>query len=467
MKNFIDKDFLLSTATAKTLYHEFAAKKPIVDYHCHIQPKEIAENKNFENITRLWLGGDHYKWRLMRADGVNEKYITGDASDWDKFQKWAQTLEKAIGNPIYHWSHLELQRYFNYDKPLTYENAKEVWDLCNEKLKDPKMSPKEIIRQSNVRLICTTDDPISSLRWHSYIREDRSFDIQILPAWRPDKAMDIESPGFSDYIKDLSKVSGISISSFSDFKNALKIRMKFFYEMGAKACDHAVEFAYRPAEDLEIEKIFTSKMKGGIISKEEALKYKTAFMLFSAKEYNKLGWVMEIHASCKRDNNKKAFAKLGPNTGYDCISSYSPTDELADLLNALEESGDLPKTIIYSLNPIDDDAINSIAGCFCKESILNRVQQGSAWWFNDHKTGMIKQITAFANGTLLANFIGMLTDSRSFISYPRHEYFRRILCDIIGNWVENGEYPNDKAKLGKIVDDISYDNAVKFFGFSL
>lgn len=468
MKNFLDKDFLLSTPTARHLFHEYASKKPIVDYHCHISPKEIAEDKVFENIAQVWLGGDHYKWRQMRSNGVEEKYITGNATDREKFQKWAETLEKAIGNPLYHWSHLELRRYFNYQGTLNSETAEEVWTLCNKKLQEKGMSVRGLIKQSGVKLICTTDDPIDTLEWHKKIKEDTSFDVQVLPAWRPDKALNIEKPTFADYIKQLSAVSGIEINSFDALKKAFNKRLEFFISMGCRATDHALEYImYVPATEEEVNAIFTKKLAGKAITKEEELKYKTAFMVFAGRQYHKHDLVMELHYGCKRDNNTLMFNKLGPDTGYDCINNFAPSAQMADLLNALNATDELPLTIIYSLNPNDNASIGTILGCFQNSSALSKIQQGSAWWFNDHKTGMTEQMTSLANLGLLSNFAGMLTDSRSFLSYTRHEYFRRILCDLIGNWVENGEYPADMKMLAKIVGDISYDNAVRYFKFKI
>ncbi|MDR3253591.1 MAG: glucuronate isomerase [Endomicrobium sp.] len=468
MKKFLDKDFLLSTETAKKLFHEYAAKKPILDYHCHINPREIAEDRRFENISQVWLGADHYKWRQMRSNGVEEKYITGDASDREKFQKWAETLEKAIGNPLYHWSHLELRKYFGYEGVLNSETAEKVWTLCNKKLQDKSMSARGMIKQSGVTLICTTDDPVDTLEWHQKIKEDKSFDVQVLPAWRPDKALNIEKPDFLDYIFKLSKISGISINSFETLKQAFQKRLKFFISLGCHATDHAPEYImYVPASEKEVETIFDKKLKGKVLSKEEELKYKTAFMLFAGREYYKNGLVMELHYGCKRNNNTLVFDKFGPDTGHDCINNFAPSAQMVDFLNALECTGELPQTIIYSLNPTDNAAIGSIIGCFQNSSAVSKIQQGAAWWFNDHKTGMIEQLTSLANLGILSNFVGMLTDSRSFLSYIRHEYFRRILCDLIGGWVENGEYPYDIQILSKIVSDISYDNAVRYFKFKL
>ena len=432
MKQFMDKEFLLSTETAQNLFHKYAETTPVLDYHCHIAPKEIAEDRKFENITQVWLGGDHYKWRQMRSNGIDEYYITGDATDREKFQKWAETLEKAIGNPLYHWSHLELQRYFGYTGALNGETAEEVWNLCNKKLQEDSMSVRNIIRQSNVKLICTTDDPIDSLEWHKVIAEDEEFDVQVLPAWRPDKAMNIEKPDYLDYLKKLEEVSQREIKTFEDLKEALKVRMEHFASYGCRASDHALEFVmYRPVSDEELEQIFAKRMRGELVSKEEELKYKTAFMLFVGREYHKRGWAMQLHYGCKRDNNILRYQELGPDTGYDCINNYAPSSEMADFLNALNQTDELPKTIIYSLNPNDNAAIGTILGCFQDQSAVGKVQQGSAWWFNDHKTGMTEQMTSLANLGLLGNFIGMLTDSRSFLSYTRHEYFRRILCEMI------------------------------------
>ena len=468
MKKFMDEDFLLSTQTAQKLYHEHAEKTPILDYHCHINPEEIAKDRQFENITQVWLGGDHYKWRQMRSNGVDEKYITGDAPDREKFQKWAETLEKAIGNPLYHWSHLELKRYFGYDGCLNGETAEEVWNLCNEKLKTPEMSVRNLIRQSGVTLLCTTDDPADSLEWHKVIAEDDSFEVQVLPAWRPDKAMNIEKTDYADYLKKLGTAAEIEIHTFADLKAALKKRMAFFDSMGCRASDHALEYVmYAPASDEEVETIFAKRLGGEMLTKAEELKFKTAFMLFVGKEYARLGWAMQLHYGCKRDNNVFRYEQLGPDTGYDCIDNYAPSGQMADFLNALNASDELSKTIIYSLNPNDNAAIGTILGCFQDSGAIGKIQQGSAWWFNDHKTGMIEQMTSLANLGLLGNFIGMLTDSRSFLSYTRHEYFRRILCELIGGWVENGEYPSDMKVLGKMVEDISYNNAVRYFGFDL
>ncbi|HKM33399.1 MAG TPA: glucuronate isomerase [Lachnospiraceae bacterium] len=468
MKAFMDKDFLLESATSKTLFHEYAEKMPVLDYHCHINPKEIAQDRQFDNITQVWLGGDHYKWRFMRSCGVDETYITGDASDKEKFIKWAECIGKAIGNPLYHWSHLELQRYFGYMGFLNKNTAEEVWNLCNEKLADPSMSVRNLIKKSNVTLICTTDDPIDTLEWHKKIAEDKSFDVKVLPAWRPDKAMNIEKPDFLIYLEKLAVSAGMmEITSFSSLKEALKNRMTYFSSMGCNVSDHALEYVmYCPATEDELEEIFLKRLNHMDLTKKEELKFKTAFMLFLGKEYHKMNWAMQLHYGCKRDNNSYMFEKIGPDTGYDCINNYAPSAQMADFLNALVKEDTLPRTVIYSLNSGDNQSIGTILGCFQDSSAVAKIQQGSAWWFNDHKTGMIDQMTSLASLGNLSGFVGMLTDSRSFISYTRHEYFRRILCNLLGTWVENGEFPADMDTLSEIVKDISYNNAKRYFQFS-
>lgn len=464
----MNKDFLLETETAQNLFHTYAEVTPVLDYHCHINPKEIAEDIQFENITQVWLGGDHYKWRLMRSAGIDEKYITGDASDKEKFLKWAEVLGNAIGNPLFHWSHLELQRYFGYTGVLNKNTAEEVWNLCNEKLQKPSMSVRSLIMQSNVTLICTTDNPIDTLEWHKKIAEDKSFEVKVLPAWRPDKAMNIEKPDYLDYISSLATVSKVKIDSFKSLISALSNRMDFFASMGCNVSDHALEYVmYAPASEEEIEAIFAKRASGSTVTREEELKFKTAFMIAVGRQYSKRNWVMQLHYGCKRNNNTPVFNRMGPDTGYDCINNYAPSAEMADFLDALNSTDELPKTILYSLNPNDNEAIGTILGCFQDSTAVSKIQHGSAWWFNDNKSGMEDQIRSLGNLGYLAGFVGMLTDSRSFVSYPRHEYFRRILCNYFGNLVENGEYPADMDSLGEIVKNISYYNAVKYFDFPL
>lgn len=472
MKAFMDKDFLLNTDTAKRLYTTYAdmSKIPVVDYHCHINPKEIYEDRQYDNIAQVWLGGDHYKWRQMRTNGIEEKYITGDADDFEKFQKWAEIMPAMIGNPLYQWSHLELRYYFGFEGNLNGSNAKEVWDLCNAKLRTPEFSVRGLIKKSNVRLICTTDDPVDDLIWHKKIKEDDSFDVKVLPAWRPDKAMNIEKPDFVQYINKLSEVSGIQVKDFDSLMKALSVRMDYFAENGCVVSDHGLDYVmYAPAEKSEIDDILKMALdnNAGVLPKTDIMKFKTAFMVNVAKEYSKRNWVMQIHYGCKRDNNTYMYEKTGVDTGFDCISNYTPANELADYLDALARMDCVPKTILYSLNPNDDAAIGTIIGCFQGENIRGKVQQGSAWWFNDHFNGMTNQLKSFASLSTLGNFVGMLTDSRSFLSYTRHDYFRRILCRLIGEWVENGEYPDDDTLLAPIVKGIAYNNVVEYFDFDL
>ena len=467
MKAFLDDDFLLTTPTARRLY-QVARSMPILDYHCHLDPKEIAQDRRFENITQVWLGGDHYKWRLLRANGVDEAYITGDAPDREKFQKWAETLELAIGNPLYHWSHLELRRYFGYEGVLNGDTAQEVWELCNQKLQEPGMSARSLIANSGVTLVCTTDDPADSLEWHQQLAQDSSFPVKVLPAWRPDAAMGLERPEYLDYLQRLGQAAGVEIRTYGDLKKALLSRMAFFDKMGCRASDHALTAAVcQPASEEELERVFQKRLEGEPLTQEELAAFQTGFLRFVAGEYKRLGWVMQLHYGCRRNNNTRMFHKLGRDTGYDAVLQGTPSLEVAAFLDLLASQDALPRMVLYSLNPNDDEGLNSVIGCFQDGTPLGRIQQGSAWWFNDHKAGMVKQLTAFANGGLLGNFIGMLTDSRSFLSYPRHEYFRRILCELLGAWVENGEYPADWKALEKMVRGVCYNNAVEFFGFPL
>lgn len=468
MKAFMDENFLLSTETAQRLFHSYAETMPVLDYHCHISPEEIATDRHFENITQVWLGGDHYKWRFMRSCGVDEAYITGNASDRDKFFKWAEVLGKAIGNPLYHWSHLELQRYFNYHKPLNQNTASEVWELCNKKLAEKDMSARGLIRKSNVTLICTTDDPIDSLCYHKAIAEDQSFSVQVLPAWRPDRSIAIEKPDFAAYMEQLSSVSHIEINSFPALCKALKVRLDFFDSMGCVVSDHGLDYVmYAPATEQQADMILKKRLSGAALSQEEILRFKTMLLLFLGREYARRGWVMQLHYGVKRNNNTRLFQAIGADTGYDCIGDQAPAGELADFLNALECTDELPKTILYSLSPNDNAAIETIMGCFQNSQAVSKLQHGSAWWFNDHRPGMEAHLRSLASLGNLSGFVGMLTDSRSFLSYTRHEYFRRILCEYIGTLVENGEFADDEQILSDLVKNISYRNAVAYFGFSL
>ena len=459
MKAFMDRDFLLSTETAKHLYHDYAAPLPIIDYHCHLNPQEIYEDRQFENITQVWLGGDHYKWRLMRSAGVDEKYVTGDASDREKFQKFAETVGLAIGNPIYHWSHLELRSYFDYTGVLNGDTAQEVWDLCNARLKSPDMSARKLIVSSNVKALCTTDDPADSLEWHKKIAEDESFGVKVLPSYRPDKAMGIEKPDYLEYLKKLGE-----IGSFAQLAKELKERLQFFVSLGCRVSDHGMEAVpFAPASEAEVETIFQKRLAGELPTVLEAKQFKTALLVILGREYHRLGVVMQLHFGVIRDNSRRVFRALGPDAGIDSISETASVKELACFLNALDETGELPKTIIYSLNPNDNAAIETVMGAFQTGEAVGKIQHGSAWWFNDHKVGMQDQMTSLANEGFLAGFVGMLTDSRSFLSYPRHEYFRRILCELVGGWVENGEFANDEKALKTIVEGICVRNAEKYF----
>ncbi len=447
------------------MYHNYAKKLPIIDYHCHINPAEIAEDKQYATITEVWLGGDHYKWRLMRSGGAEECCVTGSASDYDKFYAYAATLPRAVGHPLYHWSHLELQRYFGITEPLTTLNAKEIFDRCNTVLASPEMSVRGIIRQSNVKVICTTDDPTDTLEYHQTIAADKNFDVKVLPTTRPDKALNVEKADFAQYIERLAKVVGYTIPDLSTLKKALSDRLAYFKQHGATVSDHGLESCvYAPITNEQAEEIFAAALAGKPISPEQAEGYKTNLLLYLGKEYYNNGFVMQLHFGCKRDNNTRMFDSIGPDTGYDAIFQNTRLDKLSNFLNALEREDSLPKTILYSLNPQDNEAIVSLIGCFQSEG-EGKIQHGSAWWFNDTKAGMEAQLTSLAQGGVLGNFVGMLTDSRSFLSYTRHEYFRRILCNFIGTLVDNGEYPDDMEYLGKLVEDISYYNAARYFGF--
>lgn len=463
MKKFMDENFLLNNQTAIELYHDWAEQMPIIDYHCHLNPKEIAEDKKYRNITELWLGGDHYKWRAMRSNGIDEKYITGDASDKDKFIMWADTVAHCIGNPLYHWTHLELKRYFGIDELLSPETAEEIWEKCNEKLE--QLSARELIKTSNVRVICTTDDPADTLEYHKAIKEDESFSVKVLPTFRPDKSINIESPEFAEYMMKLGKASGIDIDKFENLKKALVSRLNFFCDMGCRISDHALQpVVYEEASDDEVNKIFAKALHKETLSATEIEKYKTRLLVFLGREYAKRGLVMQLHMGALRNNNTRMFKAVGPDAGFDSIADCVSAEALSRLLDTLDTTDELPKTILYCLNPGDNEMIATLMGCFQGSTIPGKIQFGSGWWFNDQKDGMIKQMTALANLGLLSRFVGMLTDSRSFLSYTRHEYFRRILCNLLGEWVENGEAPKDMKLLGNMVQDISYNNALRYLG---
>jgi len=452
----MDQNFLLESDTAKTLFHSYAADMPIIDYHCHVSPREIAENRRFENLTQLWLEGDHYKWRLMRWFGVDEELITGNAGEYEKFFAFASILPRAVGNPVYHWAHLELQRYFGCHTPLSAGTAGEIWNHCNEKLKSG-ISVREIIRQSRVEIICTTDDPIDSLEWHMKIAKD-GFETAVLPSFRPDKALGIQSLDFLPYLEKLAAASGSEITDFASLCVALKSRLDHFEACGCRVSDHG--FGAIPwAEDYSgAAEIFARKLAGGKISGSDTEIFQTTLLLFLSGEYFARGWIMQLHYGAQRNVDPVAFAARGVDTGYDCVATPEVSTKLTSLLGAMSFAGTLPKTALYSLNPSDNTMLSSVAGSFQKSGAAGWVQHGSAWWFNDSKPGMEQQLTNLASTGALGSFVGMLTDSRSFTSYPRHEYFRRILCNLIGKWVENGEYPPHIESLGALVQDISYGN---------
>ena len=465
MLRFLDDSFLLNSDTAKKLYFEYASKMPIIDYHCHVSPKEIYEDKRFDNITDLWLAGDHYKWRLMRSNGVDESFITGTADPYEKFLRFAELMPKAIGNPMHHWCHLELKNYFGYNGVLCADTAKEVWDLCNKKLKEEGMSVRGIIKQSKVAFIGTTDDPIDTLEYHKLLAADDSFDTVVAPSFRPDKALNIDKAGWLDYIKVLSDVCGYDIDSVASLKRALTDRIEYFASCGCKASDHGLDFMiYEEASSEAIEAVMQRGLEGKTVSSAEAEGLKTALLVHCAKEYAQVGFVMQIHYNCLRNPNSTMFKKIGPDTGFDCIGPNDGCRKLAMLLDRLYSDNSLPRTIIYSLDASDNAFIDTIIGAFQGAEIAGKMQHGSAWWFNDNKQGMRDQLISLANLSLLGNFVGMLTDSRSFLSYTRHEYFRRILCGLIGEWVENGEYPNDEAALAELIEGICYKNANQYFG---
>ncbi len=460
----MDRDFLLTTPTAQRLYHEYAEGMPIIDYHCHVDPREIFEDRRFENIYQVWLEGDHYKWRVMRSNGVEERYITGDAPEREKFQKFAEALPKAIGNPMYHWCHLELRTYFGYKGVLNGDTAQEVWDLSVKKLAEPGMSARGVIKQSNVAMVGTTDDPTSDLAWHKRIADDPTISTVVAPSFRPDKALNIEKPGWAGFLAELGRVSGVEVKDLDSLEAALGQRMDAFDAAGCRAADHGLDYVpFRPAERGQVDAILKKALAGQPVIPEEAEQFKTALLLFCARRYASLDWVMQLHYNCMRNPNSAMFAKLGPDSGFDCMNNVNCAGALYALLDALYADNALPRTILYSLNPGENELLDTMIGAFQGPGVPGKLQHGSAWWFNDNKTGMREQLTSLANLSLLGNFIGMLTDSRSFLSYTRHAYFRRILCELVGGWIENGEYPADLEQAGALIEDICYRNAKRYF----
>ncbi len=468
MSTFINETFLLNNETAIELYNEYAKDMPIYDYHCHLSPKEIWEDKRFDNITQLWLYGDHYKWRAMRINGIIEDYITGDKGDYDKFLAWAKTIPNCIGNPLYHWTQLELKRYFNIDELLNEDTAPVIWQKCNEVLQNKEFSARRLINRSNVKMIGTTDDPIDSLDYHKKIRKEGQLEAKVLPTFRPDKALEINKEGFSNWIKRLSEVTGISIKRYKDLLDALKDRVNYFNQEGCRMSDHSLSYVpYAEASETELEEIFKKAMVSEKVSPQEENKYKTYTLIFLGKLYHSLGWVMQLHIGAMRNNNTRMFNILGGDAGFDSINDCNIAVPLSRLLDALDRENSLPKTILYNLNPKDNYVIATMLGNFQGDGIPGKIQFGSGWWFNDQKDGMIRQMTDLANLGLLSHFVGMLTDSRSFLSYTRHEYFRRLLCSLLGEWAEKGEVPKDINLLGNMVKNISYNNAVKYFSIDI
>lgn len=466
MKPFLNEDFLLQSKTAQSLYHDFAKDMPIVDYHNHLIPQQIAEDKQFDNITQIWLYGDHYKWRAMRAHGVDEKYITGNASDEEKFMKWAETVPYTMRNPLYHWTHLELQRYFGVTELLNKDSAKRIYDHCNALLRTKEFSVRNLLLKMKVEVVCTTDDPTDSLEFHKAIA-DSGYGIKVLPTFRPDKAMAVDDElAFVEYVNKLSEVVGTEITSLSEYKSAIRSRHDFFHAMGGRLSDHGLEQIYaEDYEDSEIELIFNRLMSGKLISQKEKWQFKSAMLVYFAHLDHEKGWTQQFHLGALRNNNARLLGALGPDTGFDSIGDFEQAKPLSNFLNKLDSTNQLAKTILYNLNPRDNELLATMIGNFQDGTIVGKMQFGSGWWFLDQKDGMEKQINALSNMGLLSHFVGMLTDSRSFLSFPRHEYFRRILCNLIGQDVENGELPADMPWLGKMVQDISYHNAAKFFNF--
>lgn len=462
MKRFLGNDFLLDTETARELYHHTAARLPICDFHCHIPAEQIAKNEPFTSIAQVWLGGDHYKWRAMRIAGVDEQLITGDAPAKAKFMAWAETMPKLIGNPLYHWTHLELQRFFQVTQPLSLQTAEDIWNTCNEQI--VALRPQDLIRQSNVKLVCTTDDPIDTLEWHQKLRSANTSGATILPAWRPDKALNIDAPAYGHWIAQLENTVGFAIGDFESLKRALTLRLEYFHANGCRLCDHGLDTlpVGEPIEEIAQE-AFMAFRRGEAILPHLVDTYRTALLVFLAGEYSRLGWTMQLHIGAMRNVNLEQFEKLGPDTGYDTVGDAPIARPLILLLQAMAQRAPLPRTLLFTLNDKDNYTLAALSGTLQKNGIPAHVHQGPGWWFHDQKDGMEKQIRSLANVSVLSEFIGMTTDSRSLLSYTRHEYFRRIFCNMLGNWVENGEYPPDYPMLEEIVRKVCYKNAMSLF----
>ncbi len=464
MKPFMDEDFLLQTPTARTLYHEIAKGLPIIDYHCHLNPREIAEDRHFANLTEAWLAGDHYKWRAMRINGVEERLVTGPADDYERFLAWAVTVPMAVGNPLFHWTHLELKRYFGVDEVLTPATAPAIWEKTKAILSEPGMGARGLIARSHVECLCTTDDPADSLEWHGQIAAS-GFACRVLPAWRPDRALNIDKPGFTDYIAALGRAAGIAITDWDTLLEALDKRLAFFHEMGCRLSDHGFEaLRFTGCQADEAASLFEKALSGKEVTGQKAEIFRSTLLHWLGTRYAELGWAMQLHVGATRNNNSAMFARLGPDAGFDAVADRRLANSLAALLDGLACRDKLPRTIVYTLNPKDYYVIASTIGCFAGD-VPGKMQFGSAWWFADHKDGMERQMAELANLGLLSRFVGMLTDSRSFLSYTRHEYFRRIFCNLLGRWVEEGECPYDMAILEPMVRGVCYQNAKEYFGF--
>ncbi|MFB9278938.1 glucuronate isomerase [Cohnella cellulosilytica] len=468
MKEFLDDHFLLQNEVSRRLYHDYAAGQPIIDYHCHLNPQEIYEDKRFGNLAEIWLYGDHYKWRAMRANGVEEALVTGGpgVDDYDRFLAWARTVPATLGNPLYHWSHLELRRYFGIEEPINEKNAPVIWEKANAVLRSEGFSVRRLIRDQRVRVICTTDDPTDTLEYHEGIKGIADFDCLVLPSFRPDKGLEIRRDTFAPWVRKLGEAAGTNVDTYEGFLAAVDSRIAFFAKVGCKVSDHALDRVLYAKTSLgEVSDIYARALGGETLTLEEESKYKTYTLLHLGEQYSKLGWTMQLHIHASRNNNSRSFSRLGPDTGFDSIHDGELAYPLTKLLDGIDAKAGLPRTILYSLNPKDYYVLGTVMGSFQGGGIPGKIQLGSAWWFNDTKDGMLEQMNALANLGLLSRFVGMLTDSRSFLSYPRHEYFRRILCDMLGEWVERGEAPHDMELLGGMVEDISYRNAKNYFGF--
>lgn len=466
MKTFMDEDFLLQSETAKELFHQYAKEMPIYDFHNHLPVKDIYDDIQFSNISQVWLGGDHYKWRAMRTFGIDESYITGDKPDYEKFKKWAELMPYLIGNPLYHWTHLELQRYFGIKETLSPKTCDAIWVKCNELLNTNEYSVRNLLRKMKVKALCTTDDPIDSLEYHKKLKDD--FEIKVIPTYRPDKAVNMKDETFLNYVEDLGKVVGFQITSATDLKKALVERIHYFHEVGSRVSDLGMNtFQYALCTDEEADSIFLKTLQNENITDEEAIKFKSNILNELGKTFSKLGWVMQVHIGAIRDNSKRLYEKLGKDIGIDSINDSTFAKDLSDFLSDLDYEENLPKTVLYCLNPRDNEVLATMAGNFQDGLVPGKIQFGSGWWFNDQKDGMERQMEALSQLGLISKFIGMLTDSRSFLSFPRHEYFRRILCNKLARLIENGEYPDDTQFVGKIVQDISFNNAEEYFGITL